>query len=612
MKTKEMLDCLIRNGDSGIIFIDKNGVIASINEKAKKIVGISIDNLYTHEAGRIEEGDIVIIADTQIGEDDGDLCPDDLELINIDNKKIKKDDIFIGVGTYKSEGSKPKYKFSSRSSLSTEFNLEETYRGHDIRAFIDFKKNIIGIEADGKAFTGGFISSYGHIVVIDGVTGKIKFYQDRGYSIRKEWIKSLLYGKEFETKGFHSGNDVVGKKFRDLFDDAEYLEKNLSISDDNDNYIKNVIYEVNKRPLLLSIYSVAGEKGELAGTLIKMSEIAELQEMLWERNQIITAMETKYKEFFLSKKDIPDDAFTEVVGNSGEMREVKQLAYKVALRNCNVIITGESGTGKSLLAKEIYKAGGSVGPFVSVDCSTISPNLFESEMFGYVGGAFTGANPKGKIGFFESANGGTIFLDEIGEIPLSIQVKLLNVLQNKEIYRVGDTKSIPVSVRIIAATNKNLEEEINKGNFRKDLFYRINVFSIELPPLRKCKDDIFFLTQNFLSKTCEEYGLESKMVSSEALMKILAYDWPGNIRELQNVIERAALFCDDYIIYSEHINIPADSSRRNLRDMMKNEQKKIITETIKSCGNDKKLAMEELGLSKSVFYAKLKEYDIKD
>jgi len=206
-----------------------------------------------------------------------------------------------------------------------------------------------------------------------------------------------------------------------------------------------------------------------------------------------------------------------------------KISFKSSNTKFNVIITGESGTGKSLIARLIHEKNNKHSPFVEVNCNAIAPTLFESELFGYVGGAFTGALSSGRSGFFENANGGTIFLDEIGDLPLEIQVKLLHVLQNKIIYRVGSSKPIPIDVRVIAATNKKLEEEVLNGTFRQDLYYRINVFPIHMPPLREHKSDLYTLINRILNKICTRYDIELKQFSGEALDKLIRYDWPGNV-----------------------------------------------------------------------------------
>ncbi len=293
------------------------------------------------------------------------------------------------------------------------------------------------------------------------------------------------------------------------------------------------------------------------------------------------------------------------------MQKVKQLAYKAANTRFNVIITGESGTGKTKLAREIHSIKGENTPFVTVACNAIAPSLIESELFGYVPGAFTGADAKGKKGFFEEANGGTIFLDEIGEIPPEMQIKLLNVLQDKRIYRVGSTKPIDIDVRVITASNRNLEEEVKKGSFRQDLYYRINVFPICIPPLRERKKDLYLLADSILKGLLLKYGMTAKKFSEEAMNMIISYDWPGNVRELENVIERAITVCEGSLIYAEHLTMRKSENReKSLKARIEMDEKRIIEEALVRHHGDRKEVIKELELSKSVFYMKVKKYCI--
>ncbi len=217
------------------------------------------------------------------------------------------------------------------------------------------------------------------------------------------------------------------------------------------------------------------------------------------------------------------------------------------------------------------------------------------------------------MGYFEQANGGTIFLDEIGELPMEMQVKLLYVLQNKVIYRVGATKPTHVDIRIITATNQNLQEAVANGTFRQDLYYRINVFPICIPPLRERKSDLYVLINKILNKICNNYSLEPKLFSGQALSKIMHYNWPGNVRELENVIERAITLCDSNLIYPEHINIVEAQPQMamNFKERVQQAEKEILESALKEYSGDKQKIIEELGISKSVFYDKLKRYDIK-
>ena len=248
---------------------------------------------------------------------------------------------------------------------------------------------------------------------------------------------------------------------------------------------------------------------------------------------------------------------------------------------------------------------------MEVVCNAIGSSLIESELFGYAPRAFTGADPGGRIGYFEKANGGTIFLDEIGEIPLEIQVKLLHVLQNKRIYRVGSTTPVDVDVRVITATNRDLEEEVKPGRFRQDHYYRVNVFHIHIPALRERKRDLYILANSVLEDLCRKYDMEMKQFSEEALDVISGYDWPGNVRELENIIERAITVCDGRIVYSENLMIrPEAGVNSTLKERLEADERKIIEDTLFKNNDDRKKTMEELGLSRTVFYEKLKKYEI--
>lgn len=609
MYNDEMLNCLMENQDNGIIFVNSKGNIAAVNTNAKRMFGAVSDMPLSFMSNKIKRGDIVIICDTQIGEDDGNLTPDDLLCLGIQNPKIKADDTIIAIGKYQTNGSKAYYRFSSNTKSTGIMSLSENAFGHKISAKVDFNNRNASISVDGYSYGISFIMSVGFMVIIDGETDHVKFVQTNGYSMRKEGIKDILSEKVYS--GMKSGQEmaVIGEKFKDLFTISECdfsIDELLSGKKKEES---NIICDINKIKIVMTIRSVFDTQGVFQGVMLKFSEIDNILTVIKARNEVIDAIETQRKILFnRSNKVLDDNIFMNIIGNSTGMRQAKQMAYRASKRKDTVLITGESGTGKSLMAREIYTAGGKEGPFISVDCSTIPPSLFESEMFGYVSGAFTGASSSGKAGFFEAANRGTIFLDEIGEIPLAIQAKLLSVIQNKEIVRVGSTKPIPVDVRIIAATNRNLEEEVLNGNFRRDLYYRINVFEIALPPLRVCREDLLFMSQWFLDKECIENGLEKKVLSNDALKKIYAYDWPGNIRELENAIKRAALLCDDQVIYSDNIKINSGIERQTLKERLKDEEKRIILATLLSCRGDKKAAMEELGMSKTAFYLKLNEY----
>ena len=256
------------------------------------------------------------------------------------------------------------------------------------------------------------------------------------------------------------------------------------------------------------------------------------------------------------------EAFQDLIGNSAKMQRVYDLIQIVSKNDVNVLITGESGTGKSMAAKAIHALSSRANkPFVRVNCPTIPESILESELFGYRKGAFTHA-VQNKRGLFEEANGGTIFLDEIGEIGPSIQVKLLQVLEEKEFKPLGDTKSIKIDVKVIASTNSNLVEKMKKREFREDLYYRLSVIDIKMPPLRERTEDIPLLVEFFIKKYCSEFGLQKKQISPELMRNFLTQDWPGNVRELENVIKKAVILAPGNIIELSDVEISEVSGRK--------------------------------------------------
>ena len=309
--------------------------------------------------------------------------------------------------------------------------------------------------------------------------------------------------------------------------------------------------------------------------------------------------------------------FTNIIGSSSSMRAVYQLITQVATTSTTVLIRGESGTGKELIAQAVhYSSERSSKPFVKVNSAALPESLIESELFGYEKGAFTGASAR-KKGRFELAEGGTLFLDEIGELSPAIQVKLLRILQEKEFERVGGVETIKVNVRIIAATNKDLEKAIEKGTFREDLYYRLNVFSLYLPPLRERRTDILLLADHFLEKYAREHNKAVKRISTPAIDMLMCYHWPGNVRELENCLERAVLICDSGVIHAHHLPPTLQTAeasntepRLNLISSVEAYEKDLILDALKSCrGNQAKAALL-LDTTERIINYKVKKYKI--
>ncbi|QEK13154.1 sigma-54-dependent transcriptional regulator [Crassaminicella thermophila] len=357
--------------------------------------------------------------------------------------------------------------------------------------------------------------------------------------------------------------------------------------------------------------------GELRGSVAVLHDLTEIKRLTYELDQakqIIRKLEAKY-------------TFEDIVGEDEQLISAIDRAKRVAVTPATVLLRGESGTGKELFAHAIHNASNrKYRQFVRVNCAAISENLLESELFGYEEGAFTGARKGGRKGLFEQANGGTIFLDEIGEISLSTQAKLLRVLQEKEVVRVGGNRPISIDVRIIAATNLDLERAIKQGKFREDLYYRLNVIPIIIPPLRHHKKDIPLLVKHFINKYNQEYGRFVQTISSDALNILKNLDWPGNIRELENFIGRAMINMkfNEMIIRAKHLatterKIPKedidsyereDITNKTLEEVVAESEKKYILTVLRNNNYNRTNTAKHLGISIRNLYYKLKKYDI--
>ncbi|EAL3489146.1 sigma-54-dependent Fis family transcriptional regulator [Campylobacter coli] len=294
--------------------------------------------------------------------------------------------------------------------------------------------------------------------------------------------------------------------------------------------------------------------------------------------------------------------------SSDKLEQVLSLSQKAAKTDASVMLFGESGVGKEVFSRFIHQnSKRSQKPFVAINMAAISSNLIESELFGFEKGAFTDANAT-KIGLFEMANNGTLFLDEIGEMPYEIQAKLLRALQEKEITRLGSTKSIKIDVRIISATNANLQDKIDNGEFRSDLYYRLNTVPINIPPLRERKEEILGIAQKVLENTCKEYELEMKKISQEAQKALLEYNFPGNIRELISIVQRACILSEGLEISEQDLFLEARSVKKDV----KNLEKELLEQILEQCEFDKEKASNELGMSIENLNNKIKQYKIKE
>ncbi|EYE87426.1 transcriptional regulator [Fervidicella metallireducens AeB] len=422
--------------------------------------------------------------------------------------------------------------------------------------------------------------------------------------INKSFLEFLKFNED----------DILGKVVTEIEPTSKFLE---TLKYKQAEVAKRHVFSNGKEAIVHRI-PIIDENDELIGGfgMILFDNYEKLK-------QVTEKIEKIHKELSLYKNElakINSAKYTldDIIGESKAIKSCKSKVKKLARVNSNILIIGESGVGKELFAHAIhYESERRECPFVSINCSAIPENLFEAEFFGYEDGAFTGARKGGNIGKFELANGGTIFLDEIGDMPLYMQAKLLRVLQEKEIVRVGSNKVTKLDVRVICATHKNLESLVDEGKFREDLYYRLNVLSLDVPPLRQRKEDISILIDKFTDKFYKDTGLYRE-VPSDVMNILCNYEWPGNVRELKNIVERICVNAEDtYVtvgdlpsnILNKSLKIERKKSQ-GLKEIMDNIEMDIIINTLKECNNNKSLAATRLNIPRASLYRKIEEYNI--
>ena len=435
--------------------------------------------------------------------------------------------------------------------------------------------------------------------VLNTVNRGIIAINKKGKIIRCNKKSSKLFQLKDEMLLQKNIEDLIGN-----FNLSKVLEKGYSMKNSEFSYRKN-------NHTLRGIFDVTPIKldDKILGAVFVFSKLTDVINTV--NNITIGMIETDFKD---------------IQGNSYVLKKVISEAKRAANSNSTVLIQGESGTGKELFARAIHFYGNlSKGPFIPVNCSAIPEQLLESELFGYEGGAFTGAKQRGKAGKFELANRGTIFLDEIGDMPLHLQTKLLRVLQERVIEKVGGSEYIPIEVRVIAATNKELEKKVVEGEFREDLYYRLNVIPIYIPPLRDRKEDIVLLSDYLLEKCNRKLGKNIEKIDDECLNIFNSYHWPGNVRELENTIEYAVNMCNNKVIKPS--DLPnrfkkLDNKFQGVNDesneivsikSIKELEKEEIKKALRYYGRDTKSIIKvakALGISRATLYRKMKEYEI--
>ena len=364
------------------------------------------------------------------------------------------------------------------------------------------------------------------------------------------------------------------------------------------------------RSALITSAPIKDAKGEIVMVVTNVRDMTEIYSLKSELDERIREKERLREQLALLKKSVFEQ---NLIAEDKKTLHVIELLRKVCNMDTTVLFYGETGVGKEVFAKFLHRESNRRDkPFIKINCGAVPSELMESEFFGYVKGAFTGAERSGKAGYFEAAEGGTLFLDEIGELPLSMQVKLLRVLQEREIMRVGGTKSISVNVRIIAATNRDLNEMVKREAFREDLYYRLMVYPVRVPPLRERQGDIRSLAKHFVSELNQKYGA-GKRFAQLSLDVLCAYSWPGNIRELRNVVERAFIICAEDVIYPESLSIcdrregyyfeDSETGIRNLSGYLERLEYEYIEAAYKKYGTIR-AAAKSLGMSAATFTRK--------
>lgn len=397
-----------------------------------------------------------------------------------------------------------------------------------------------------------------------------------------------------------SATKAIGKRIRSIFPNTMLtgvLESGVAELNQI-REVNNTILYTNRVPIIIN--------GKVKGAVATLQDIKTIQEN-----------EQQIRRKLYDKGLIAKYNFSHIVGNSKIMQQTVNIAKSYSKTSSTILIQGESGTGKELFAQSIHNfSNRKEKPFVAINCAALPENLLESELFGYEDGAFTGARKGGKMGLFEVAHKGTIFLDEIAEIPPSLQAQLLRVLQEKEIRRLGSDKIIPVDVRIIAATNKDLEMELKEGRFREDLFYRINVLKLKLPPLRERKEDIVEIGISILNKKHYRDFVDNLPLWNNIMKQLAKYPWHGNIRELENVIERLTVVVGQNIInlknYKDLINDLVDIDNEAINNTINKDRddKQTIYEVLSKSNGCKTTAAEKLGISRTTLWRKMKKYNI--
>jgi PAS domain S-box-containing protein len=558
------LNGVLNSVDSAVMALDKMNRMIFINQNAKTLLGIGNKDFVGMKAN-----DLITNSKIQ-------------EMLERGEEEFSAIFEFRGK---KFKGNKYPVK-SDRGIVSSIFSLSDISEYYEIRDELDYEKN------EKEILEILFENAYEGLVVVD-----------------TDGIVTMISSAYCRFLGLEDEN-VIGKHVTEVIDNTKLHETvKTGIAE------TAIVQKINGNHTIVSRIPVYKD-GVITNAIGKVvyRNIRELDEIHEKIRKIEQQLENYKHE--LSQINKAKYTFNDIIGESGPMKKVINMARKAAYTNSNVLILGESGTGKELFAHSIHNSSSRRNkPFVKVNCAAIPDDLLESELFGYEHGAFTGAKKGGKIGKFEVADQGTIFLDEIGDMPMRMQAKLLRVIQEGEIEKIGATVTKSIDVRIIAATNRNIDQMIEEKKFRLDLYYRINVVTLNIPSLNERPEDIFLLCKSFIEKMRRRYLKRVDCIDEKAIAKLKKYEWPGNIRELENMIERAINIMDgETIIKSKHL--PVDISEqydiedvRPLKDAIDDFEKMTILKCLEAVNYNKSKAAKLLGISRPTLYERLEKYN---
>lgn len=428
-------------------------------------------------------------------------------------------------------------------------------------------------------------------IIMDFVHDGIIAVDDKGNTTIYNKMAEQIFGKSGQLIGKHVEEVVENTRLPEVIKTGKSQLGELQ-------QVGNVVIATNRIPITVD--------SKVIGAVATFQDVTQIQKI-----------EQKIRRELYYKGLVAKYKFEDIIYRSGIMAEVIEQAKKYSkMGTTTVLILGETGTGKELFAQSIHNSSlRANGPFVAVNCAALPENLLESELFGYVEGSFTGARKGGKVGLFELAHKGTIFLDEIGDMPLNLQTRLLRVIQEKEVMRIGDDKVIPVDIRIIASTNRDLQVSVEKGEFRSDLYYRLNILTLEIPPLRKRKGDIAILAKHFINEYSSEFKKNIKGFKEETENYLFSLDYPGNVRELEGMMERAVALSKDEYICVKDLGLVNEITEKSVQPINNNQKKSLkelemttIQEVLKSTGNNISKASEILGINRTTLWRKMKKH----